>query len=246
LSFCIVVPTLNAGPRWKEWLNALEMQEATPLATLVIDSGSTDGTIELAEGAGCRVQRISADEFSHSRTRQMGIDMCPASEIVVFLTQDAILAEPYALTNLLRQFEDERVAAAFGRQLPHEGASHVATHARLFNYPDESRINVIQDVDELGLKAVFISNSFAAYRREILHELGGLHFDTIICEDVVLAAKLLVRDRAVAYAADAKVFHSHEYSYWQEFRRYFDIGVFHARENWILQRFGKPTGEGMK
>lgn len=48
----------------------------------------------------------------------------------------------------------------------------------------------------------------------------------------------------VAYQADAQVYHSHDYNYLQEFRRYFDIGVLHAREFWMLDAFGKPEGEG--
>ena len=59
-----------------------------------------------------------------------------------------------------------------------------------------------------------------------------------------VTAKMLLKNWSVAYCADAKVYHSHNYTIWQEFKRYFDIGVFHAREAWIREIFGKAEGEG--
>ena len=61
-----------------------------------------------------------------------------------------------------------------------------------------------------------------------------------------VAAKMLLKGWRVAYVAEALVYHSHDYSVIQEFKRYFDIGVFHARESWIQREFGKAEGEGKR
>lgn len=66
----------------------------------------------------------------------------------------------------------------------------------------------------------------------------------ILGEDVYVGAKLLLSDYKIAYRADAMAYHSHNYTFCQEFKRYFDIGVFHAKERWILKEFGQASGEG--
>ena len=65
-------------------------------------------------------------------------------------------------------------------------------------------------------------------------------------EDAYVAARLLLAGYAVRYAAGAEVQHSHDYRVLEEFRRYFDIGVFYGRESWIGQAFGSAGGEGKR
>jgi rhamnosyltransferase len=138
------------------------------------------------------------------------------------------------------------VACAYGRQLPHADASPVAAHARLFNYPDVSRSVSLADKSHLGLKACFMSNSFAAYRVADFQAVGGFPSSVILGEDMSVAARLLMAGKRVAYVAGACVHHSHNYTALQEFRRYFDTGVFHARSPWLLQTFGSAGGEGLR
>ena len=61
-----------------------------------------------------------------------------------------------------------------------------------------------------------------------------------------IAAKMLNNGYEIYYNAEAKVYHSHNYNLMQEFKRYFDTGVFHSREKWIVKSFGKSEGEGIK
>ena len=99
---------------------------------------------------------------------------------------------------------------------------------------------------KLGFKTIFISNSFAAYRVDALHSVGGFTSPTIFGEDACVAAKMIEKDWKIAYSATAEVYHSHNHTYMEEFRRYFDIGVFHSNEYWILDMYGHPSGEGMR
>ncbi|BBA36240.1 family 2 glycosyl transferase [Methylocaldum marinum] len=242
----LIVPTLNAGALWPSWLTAFERQTRRPDRLLVIDSSSDDDTVALARSYGFGVHVIAKADFNHGGTRQLGIGLLHDAEIIVFMTQDALLAGPDAIERLLEAFADERVGAAYGRQLPHRDAKPIGAHARLFNYPPQSRVRSLEDRRQLGIKTAFISNSFAAYRRSALLDVGGFPTDTVMNEDTFVAGKMLLSGWKVAYRADARVHHSHDYAYADEFKRYFDIGVFHARTPWLQETFGKAAGEGRR
>ncbi|MEN8131022.1 MAG: glycosyltransferase [Pseudomonadota bacterium] len=240
----LVVPTLNAGAAWRSWLAALKRQTLKPDVMIVIDSSSDDDTVEFAREYGFQVEIIARKEFNHGTTRQYTIELIPNVEIVVFLTQDAILADARALENLVRALDDPSVGVSYGRQLPHKDATPIAAHARLYNYPSNSRLKSAKDIPELGLKTAFCSNSMAAYRKSALLRCGGFPSETIVNEDMYVAAKMLLGGWKVAYCADAQVYHSHNYTYVEEFSRYFDQGVFHARQPWLKKEFGSVEGEG--
>lgn len=246
VKFGLIVPTLNAGGEWLTWLEAFNSQTCKPDQLLVIDSSSTDKTANLAKESGFSVDVIKRGEFNHGGTRQYGLDVLDDIDVVVFLTQDAVLSGVDSLCNIIEPFSDQTVAAVCGRQLPRKLAMPIEAHARLYNYSSTSFSRSINDVGEFGLKTAFISNSFAAYRVTALHEVGGFPDDVIFGEDMFVATKLLMHGYDIAYAADACVYHSHDYSLWQEMKRYFDMGVFHAREQWIRQKLGGAEGEGVK
>ena len=96
------------------------------------------------------------------------------------------------------------------------------------------------------MRTVFFSNSFSAYRKEALQEIGFFKEGLIFGEDMYSAAKLLINNKKIAYESSAKVFHSHNYTISQDFRRYFDMGVFHHNEKWLINEFGKAEGQGKK
>ena len=246
LRSALVLPTLNAGERMNPWLAALEGQTFRPDKLLLVDSASTDQTVELAKNAGFGTISIARKDFSHGGTRQMCVERLDGFDLIAFATQDAIMAHPKSLQNLMVWFEDPEVGAAYGRQLPRLQAGPIEAHARLFNYPEESKVKSREDIPRMGLKTAFISNSFAAYRRSALIDAGGFPSDTIQNEDTFAASRMILNGWKVVYAGDATVYHSHPLSIGQEFRRYFDIGVFHARAPWIREEFGQAEGEGMR
>lgn len=242
----LVVPTLNAGGLWDDWLKAFGQQTRKPDALLLIDSSSSDNTAAMGRVHGFDVRVIPQSEFNHGGTRQFGVTVLADMDIVVFLTQDALLCRTDAIENLVAAFAEGQVGAAYGRQLPHRNAGPIAAHARLFNYPAENQLRGLEDRARFGIKTVFISNSFAAYRTEALMQVGGFPIDTIMNEDTYVVGKMLVSGWKIAYRADAQVFHSHDYSFLDEFKRYFDIGVFHNSTAWLQQIFGGASGEGLR
>lgn len=240
-----IIPTYNGKAELARLLDSLQTQTAA-FDTFIVDSSSKDGTQELARARVGNVAVIPSVEFNHGGTRQRMVDQTPGYDAYVFLTQDACLATPDAMTRIIEPFADSMVGAVCGRQLPHLDASLLAQHARFFNYPEGVQIKTMADVPKLGIKTAFMSNSFAAYRGKALKEVGGFSGHLIFAEDMYVAAKMLLAGSKVVYAGNAQCRHSHNYSIVQEFERYFDMGVFHAREPWIRQQFGGAGGEGMR
>ena len=125
-------------------------------------------------------------------------------------------------------------------------ASPIEAHARYFNYPAHSAVKSISENNQYGFKLIFFSNAFAAYRILALKEVRGFPSDVILGEDTTACAKLLLNGWKIAYQANATVVHSHQYTVLHEFKRYFDIGVLHAREAWLLEKFGTTHNEGYR
>ena len=242
----LIVPTLNAGNGWNDWLERVNNQSLRPARLLVIDSSSDDDTADLARARGFEVVTIAREAFNHGGTRQQAADMLENCDILLYLTQDALLATRDSLSRLVSAFEDHEVAVAYGRQLPHPQAGPIAAHARLFNYPDSSVKKTRADIPRLGIKAAFSSDSFAAYRRADLIAIGGFAPNLNFGEDAHVATRLLLSGKAVQYVAEAEVFHSHDYSMAEDFRRYLDIGAFHSQERWMIEALGTAGGEGVR
>ena len=240
----VVIPTRNAKRDWPRLVAGLRLQGVPSDHVLVIDSESSDGIPELAIQQGFQLHRILSKDFNHGGTRQLAVSLLPWAKILVYLTQDAELADAGAMRSLLSVFADPKVGAAYGRQLPKPGAGAIEAHARIFNYPPRTEVRTYETRQRIGIKATFLSNSFSAFRVEALCAVGGFPVNVIMAEDALVAGRMLLAGWKTAYVAEAKVYHSHGYGFVPEFQRYFDIGVYHRREPWLLERFGKPEGEG--
>ncbi|MCQ8909753.1 glycosyltransferase family 2 protein [Escherichia albertii] len=246
LRISMVVPTYNGGALWER--SAESISKYFNGKVLVIDSGSKDLSVGIAKDHGFELIEINSSDFNHGGTRNLGVNhLSSSSDLVFFMTQDAILTSEHSINNIVDMFiANEKLAAIYGKQLPHDNANVIAQHARKFNYSDNSYVVSKDSAKELGLKAVFMSNSFSAYRVSAFLELGGFAMNTILCEDMLYAATALLHNYHVGYAANATVKHSHNYTCKEEFARYFDIGVFHSEQSWIRKEFGGAGGEGKK
>lgn len=243
----IIVPIYHPDEKWNECLRMLKEQRGVDFDLYIVDSGTNFSDYEKdLEGLSYRIEKTTPREFNHGGTREAARQACASYPILVYMTQDAIPADADAIRNLIATFRDPQVGAAYGRQLPHRDATLLAARARVFNYPEESRKKTMDDAKALGIKTVFISDTFAAYRADALREIGGFPKHVILSEDMYVAAKLLLAGYANQYCAEAKVYHSHNYSASEEFRRYFDTGVFQATEPWIRETFGQAEGEGIR
>ena len=240
----VIIPTYNAEKYIVSLLESLKKQ-TVQFELIIIDSSSTDNTVTKAKAYTDKIIIIPKNEFDHGGTRTKAAQIA-SGDILVFLTQDALPYDNQTIEKIIESFEDSTVAASYGRQIPYDNTSFFGKHLRTFNYPQTSHKRVLADKEQYGIKTAFLSDSFAAYRKSILQEIGWFKNGLIMGEDVHVGSKLILANYSLAYCAEAKVYHSHSYSITQELKRYFDIGVFHGKEKWILDAFGKPEGEGGK
>jgi len=242
----IVVPVYNGGVIWSECASRIKSNFSGQV--IVIDSSSTDDSAQIALDNGFELHVIPSSEFNHGKTRNDGIMLAnDDTEIIIFLTQDCLLEGTDSILNIIAFLEsDSKLAAVYGRQLPHDDANPISRHARYYNYPLKSYVTSFSDSNVVGIKKAFLSNSFSAYKINALKTIGFFPVNTILCEDMFFAARSLQNGYKIGYAASAVAKHSHNYSAAEEFKRYFDIGVFHATESWISESFGGAGGEGKR
>ena len=167
------------------------------------------------------------------------------ADLLLFMTQDAVPADENLVEHLVMQFSLPQVKAAYARQLPKAGCSILEAYTRGFNYPPESDIKDYGDLPKLGLKTFFCSNVCAMYDRKVYEELGGFVSHTIFNEDMIYAAGLIEAGYSIAYAADAQVYHSHNYGCIAQLKRNFDLGVSQAQYAEIFEKY-PSEGEGIR
>ena len=244
MSVSVIIPTLEAAGQIGPLLDALRRQTVRADKVLVVDSGSRDGTAELARAHGARVMCVPRDRFDHGGTRDAALRQT-AGGFVLFLTQDALPADERYIEHLLEPFADERVAAVSGRQLPRPDARPYVRAVQQYRYPPQSRAWGPEERDALGIRAYHLSDVCSAYRRSAYEAVGGFPHPLPTNEDMLIAAALLDAGYRLAYRADAAVVHSHNLTLRQEYRRNVLIGRF-LRE--YGERLGNPreTGEGLR
>jgi len=241
----VIIPTLNAQAYIRQLLEALLEQSLQPRELLVVDSSSDDETVRIASSfdqVRCKV--IDRATFNHGTTRHEAF-LETQSEYVCFMTQDALPKDRHLLQNLIRpMIEDEGIAMASGRQLPKADAWPFEAAVRSFNYPATTSVRTSEDVQRLGIKAFLVTNVISAYRRSHYMACGGFQA-TNTAEDLLMASAFYKAGLKVAYVAEAEVFHSHNLSFREQYRRNYSVGFFLESHP---DAFGETQeyGEGMR
>lgn len=242
----VIIPVYHPGKEFSVLLERLTEQTVVIHRIIAMNTEENYWNKELEQKYPLlEVHHLKKSEFDHGGTRAWAAELSDA-EIMVFMTQDAVPADRNLIENLVKALEKEKmIAAAYARQLPNEMCSFVERYTRSFNYPEKSYVRTQRDLSLYGIKTFFCSNVCAAYKKEIYQKLGGFVRKAIFNEDMIYAGRLIQEGYAVAYAADAKVIHSHNYSCMQQFHRNFDLGVSQAEHPEIFE--GVPSeGEGIK
>ena len=241
----VIIPTYKPG---KQFIHLIELlkQQSYPVSKISIENTEVKyWTAEMEQLSELiEVTHIGKDYFDHGRTRDHAARRAQG-DYILFMTQDAIPADQYLVENLVKAMDQPNVAVSYGRQLPSAHSNLIEQFTRNFNYPEKSRVKFKKDIPELQIKTFFCSDVCAMYDRRIYLEQGGFEKKIIFNEDMVFAGRLVEAGFGVAYAADARVIHSHNYSALEQFHRNFDLGVSQADFSDIFGKV-KSTGEGIR
>jgi glycosyltransferase involved in cell wall biosynthesis len=226
----VAIPVLSGGPLFAGVLEALGGQTVEH-ELLVCDSGSSDGSLELARGSGARIFSIEPGSFSHGGTRNRLMETA-GGKWVALLTQDAQPADERWLERLLAGFElGSDVALVYGPYIPRPAASlPVGLELRRWfaSLSDEGEPAVERlaegersrpAIELLGRRG-FFTDANACIDRDAWERVPFR--EVPYAEDRVLAIDMLRAGYAKAFLPDAGVLHSHDYSAVEEFRRCFD------------------------
>ncbi|HDR7827318.1 TPA: glycosyltransferase [Bacillus anthracis] len=246
----VLIPLYNAEVFIRDLMRKLEVQSLpkdVSMEIITVDSSSSDNTVAILNKEFPKVKCtvIKNKDFDHGGTRNLLMRQSDG-DYLLYMTQDAIPVDNYLIANLLAQFEDENVKIVTARQIPRENVSPLEKFARNFNYPAESKVKTKESIDELGIKTFFNSNVCSMYHRTLFREpFKGFPEKIILNEDMILAYETIMSGYKVVYEAEAKVFHSHDYSLKQQFKRYFDIGMAFDETSYILENVSNEK-EGLR
>ncbi len=238
----IIVLTKNAGEGWESLLQRLFSQKSnSEYEVIVIDSGSTDATVEIARRYPVRLVTIPPEECHHGRTRNLGAGLA-RGEILVYITQDALPLRDDWLQRLLDNFADPSVAMVCGRQIPWQHTKPPEKFFYLYNFPD-FKIRITAHDPDYYHDNLFISDVNSALRKDIWQQFR-FSDKIIVAEDKELAARLLAAGWTIIYEAAAPVYHAHELSLKEAFDRFFLYGIALAQgsgglprsRNWLAHR----------
>lgn len=222
----VVIPTKNAGPAFRETLEALRAQEYEGQIELAfVDSGSTDETITLAKSYGAIVKSIPPEEFNHGLTRNVGIEMS-TGDIVILMSQDVLPGDRTLIKNFVDAFKDSKVAGAYARQLPRPEAD-ILTKRNLNNWltgRDKEEIRWIQDWESYKKFTPMQRHRFynfddvcSAIRKSVWEEIPFRANE--FGEDIDWSQRALEAGWKIAYWPKSYVIHSHERSFMYDYKR---------------------------
>jgi rhamnosyltransferase len=239
----VAIPVRNGGPALTQVLDALGRQRVPgDIEVVVCDSGSSDGSTEVARRAGARVIEIAPAEFCHGATRNLLMEAARAGH-VAFLTQDAVPADDLWLSRLLAAFAvSEDVGLAFGPYRPRPDASPMVARELTewfagFAPDGRPRVDRLSDAERdlpagglLGPRGFFTDANGCVARRA----WERVRFREIAyAEDQALAVDMLRAGFAKVFVPEAAVVHSHDYSTWGWLQRSFEENrALHAVYGW--------------
>lgn len=191
---------------------------------IVIDSGSTDNTLDIVKKYPSILKTIPPQEFHHAKTRNLGKNLA-TGDIIIYLSQDV---EPlscdwlYQLTKSLS--EDSKICAAYGKQIPRKGSNPLNVFRMQWLYGDELIIKEIKEKSGYKRKQLSFSNANSAIRKDVLDKFP-FRENIAFAEDIDFSSRALLAGYKIAYMPKAVVCHTHDYTIKEIFRRYFDIQI---------------------
>ena len=238
----IIVPIYNGEKYLEKLVLRIKEQEIDKKLELVaLVTNSKDNSLKKAKELFDIVLEI--EKFNHAKTRHEGA-LKASGDILVFITQDILPYDNQWLKNLVEPLNNE-IIASFSRQIAYEEHSDIEKIIREFNYPIQDRICNKYTKEKNGRKNIFYSDVSSAIIKERFFELGGYDFEVPTNEDVYLANKIVENGYSFLYASQSRIWHSHQLSLKDTYKRYKDIGKFEKLYKNKID-FSKTRSEGNK
>jgi len=222
----LVIPTKNGGPLFKRVVAGLQAQSRwRDVEFIIVDSGSTDDTVETARAAGATVLEIPASSFNHGATRDFAISQA-SSNWVVLLVQDAVPNDSHVLERLIEALQEKDVAGVYARQIPQPDADVITARNLNIHLTGRMARDEHQLVNPAALDAmapmdryVFCNfdNVCSALRKDVWEQerFGRINFG----EDIDWSERVLRRGHKIVYEPQAAVIHSHDRPMEYEYKR---------------------------
>jgi rhamnosyltransferase len=239
----IIILTKNAGENFATLLQRLFSQKFDgKYEIIVIDSGSVDGTPEIAQGFPVKIIRIKPEEFHHGRTRNLGAEQA-RSRNLVYITQDALPLHDNWLHKLTDDLKNPQVAMVVGRQIPWQTTKPPEKFFYSYYFP-EHKIEIVPGASDYYRDNMFISNVNSAIKKDVWQQLKFSE-DIVRAEDKEIAKRILHAGWKIVYQPEAVVYHAHDFSLRSIFQRSVDIGIALSQgvslprsRNWVTNRLG--------
>jgi rhamnosyltransferase len=223
LEVSILLLTKNDRGNIERLLPALFRQPGIENCEIIaVDSGSTDGSLEILRRFPIRLKQISSQDFHHARTRNYAASLARGN-ILIFLSQDAIPVSNAWLPAMISNFADAKVGAVYGRQSPKPHSSAERQDVLATIYGNEKLIKDPAQPNHMGYRFYHFSDANAAIRREVWEQVRFPE-DLKVFEDLGIAKRILDRGWKIVYEPEAAVIHSHTHSTVGLLKRSFDIG----------------------
>ena len=241
----VIIPTYKPGKGFVKMLERLKEQhfELNKIIIMNTEKEFLDEENLINQFDNLEIHHIKKEDFNHGLTRNSGVAFSNA-DYIIFMTQDAMPVDKYLIDELIRPFNDENVYLSYAKQLANKKCKYVEKYIRSFNYPSSDIVKSKDDLETMGIKTIFCSDVCAAYRRDKFIELGEFS-ETDFNEDTFFAYKVIMNDKKVYYASNARVLHSHNYSYMQQFKRNFAIGKSQYDFAYVFENI-KSESEGIR
>lgn len=244
----VIILTKNAGEGFARLLQRLLAQDFDgSYEIIVVDSGSTDGTIETAQRFPVKVAGITAEEFHHGRTRNSGAEQA-GGRVLVYITQDALPLHDDWLGRLTDDLEDPEVAMVVGRQIPWPDTKPPERFFYGYHFP-EHRVEVVHGARDHYRDNMFISNTNSAIKKDVWRQFRFSE-EVVLGEDKEIARRILHAGWRIVYRPEAAVYHAHDYNLRSVFRRSVNAGIALSQgvsvprsRGWVMGRLGYFSGE---
>ena len=236
----IICPLYNSESYILSLDKSLRMQKNVKFTINYVLTESSDNTESIMKKNKILYKKIKKNEFSHSLTREKEA-LSKNGDIIVFVTQDAVITDEYWLYKLIKPIIEKEASATFSRQI--SKYNNIEKYTREKNYPDYSILKTKKDIEKLKLSCFFFSNVSSAIDRKVFKKLNGFDGkDLAISEDMYFAYKLITNGYKIKYCSDSFVYHSHNFTLKEIYNRYRLTGIF-FKENSYLDKYG-TTGSG--